>query len=145
MYLSCCFLPRLSSFSPSSFCQSPLFLQSHLLVIPSIPAVYCHECTRTSIFTSWGEFPPPNEAGNMASPILRQQTPSVPRPPSPPPRVMLRGVVRKNQMLERAPQRERVVVRKGKKQGEWPVLYHCFHPNYSAQNDRCPASSQRQG
>jgi len=90
-----------------------------LALLPSTLAIYHYECKRALIFTSWGELPPPNKARNMANPILRQQTPSGLRPP---PRVVLRGVVRKDQRLERGPQRERVVVRRGKKQGVWPVF-----------------------
>jgi hypothetical protein len=34
---------------------------------------------------------------------------------------------------------------KGKKQGVWLVLHQYLHTNHYIQNDRCPASSQRQG
>jgi len=60
----------------------------------------------------------PNKAGNMANLTLRQQPPNRPRQP---PRVMMRGVVREHQRLERAPQqRERLMAKRGRNQGEWP-------------------------
>jgi len=60
----------------------------------------------------------PNEAKNMANLTLRQQPPNRPRQP---PRVMMRGVVRQHQRLERASQqKEGLIVKRGRNQGAWP-------------------------
>ena len=146
LYLSCCFLPQLFSFSPSSFFLSPLFWQSHLPVMLSNLAVYCHECKRTLIFTSWGEFPPPPKRG-----WKRGQSNTDPTNTK---RAKATKATTKSDVEgsgEEEPEAEKGTTKgkgggkKGKKQGEWLVLYQCLHTNYSIQNDRCPASSQRQG